>query len=279
MLRQAARRVVASAARRATHNNNNNNRRFFSVRAGECVSGRAAVVLRSDAAEVKVLLGGGHISSIRSTASLPDGVDDVNPLWQPPWPTADPSLRRLLGPEIGEPGGVGDGLLEGQLLSCIAGHNLTCDVFGGHSKGEVEKAGLCFHGEAGLVQWEVAEVDEPNCSVTLSAHLRHTCLDVSRKYTLSGHVCEVEESITNLCGFERAMGRSQHVTLSHDFLSGSGGEAAQLASTLRSAQLVAAALARSLARYSTCSHSLTAGWRFGFAQGSPRCSQPTATKV
>jgi hypothetical protein len=147
-------------------------------------------------------------------------------------------LRRQVGwPEIGEPGGVGDGLLEGQLLSCIAGHNLTCDVFGGHSKGEVEKAGLCFHGEAGLVQWEVAEVDEPNCSVTLSAHLRHTCLDVSRKYTLSGHVCEVEESITNLCGFERAMGRSQHVTLSHDFLSGSGGEAARLSSQLSSAQL------------------------------------------
>jgi len=30
---------------------------------------------------------------------------------------------------------------------------------------------------------------------------------------------EVEESITNLCGFERAMGRSQHVTLGSEFLS------------------------------------------------------------
>lgn len=106
------------------------------VSAGECTDGRSAVVLRSDCTEVKVLLGGGHISSIRCT-NLPPGVEDVNPLWQPPWQTADPSLRRLLGPQIGEPGGTGDGLLEGQLLSCIAGHNLTCDVFGAHSAGEV----------------------------------------------------------------------------------------------------------------------------------------------
>ena len=89
-------------------------------------------------------------------------------------------------------------------------------------QGEVE-AGLCFHGEAGLVQWEVTEFDES--SVTLAAHLRHTCMDVTRKYTLDGHVCEVEESITNLCGFERAMGRSQHVTLGSEFLTPPAGSA------------------------------------------------------
>ena len=118
-----------------------------SIEAGQCSDGRPAVVLRSDRAEVKVMVGGGHLSSIRST-DLPAGVENVNPLWSPPWKTVDPSLRRLLGPQIG------DGL-EGQLLSCIAGHNLCADVFGGHSAGEVERAGLCFHGEAGLVQWEV----------------------------------------------------------------------------------------------------------------------------
>ena len=100
-------------------------RRCFSVQAGECTNGRAAVVLRSASAEVKILLGGGHISSIRST-NLPEGVvtpqataivlvffgvyfegllvdllqEDVNPLWQPPWQTADPALRRLLGPQV-----------------------------------------------------------------------------------------------------------------------------------------------------------------------------------
>ena len=137
-----------------------------SVQAGQCADGRPAVVLRSDRAEVKVMVGGGHLSSIRST-DLPAGVDDINPLWNPPWQTVDPSLRRLVGPQIG------DGL-EGQLLSCIAGHNLCADVFGGHSAGEVERAGLCFHGEAGLVQWEVLTPDNLYClalAVSLSVCL------------------------------------------------------------------------------------------------------------
>jgi len=74
-------------------------RRPFSVAAGE-VSGLPAVVLSSDEIEVGVLTGGGHIASIRAK-NLPSGVEDVNPLWQPPWQTSDPSLRRLLGPAIG----------------------------------------------------------------------------------------------------------------------------------------------------------------------------------
>ena len=75
-------------------------RRPFSVAAGE-VSGLPAVVLSSDEIEVGVLTGGGHIASIRAK-NLPSGVEDVNPLWQPPWQTSDPSLRRLLGPAIGD---------------------------------------------------------------------------------------------------------------------------------------------------------------------------------
>ena len=74
--------------------------RPFSVAAGE-VSGLPAVVLSSDEIEVGVLTGGGHIASIRAK-NLPSGVEDVNPLWQPPWQTSDPSLRRLLGPAIGD---------------------------------------------------------------------------------------------------------------------------------------------------------------------------------
>ena len=75
-------------------------RRPFSVAAGE-VSGLPAVVLSSDEIEVGVLTGGGHVASIRAK-NLPSGVEDVNPLWQPPWQTSDPSLRRLLGPAIGD---------------------------------------------------------------------------------------------------------------------------------------------------------------------------------
>ena len=97
---------------------------------------------------------------------------------------------------------IGDGA-EGELLACINGHNLCADVFGAQSEGETA-AGLCFHGEAGLVQWEVTAFDDS--SVTLAAHLRQTALDITRTYTLQGPVCHVSESITNLVGFERALG-------------------------------------------------------------------------
>ena len=39
--------------------------------------------------------------------------------------------------------------LESQLLACLGGHNLCCDVFGAHSKGEVANSGLSFHGGCG----------------------------------------------------------------------------------------------------------------------------------
>ena len=90
------------------------------------------------------------------------------------------------------------------MLACINGHNLCADVFGAQSEGE-NAAGLCFHGEAGLVQWEVTAFDDS--SVTLAAHLRQTALDITRTYTLQGSVCHVSESITNLVGFERALGQ------------------------------------------------------------------------
>jgi hypothetical protein len=109
-----------------------------SVSAGG-LSGKPAVVLASASVEVKILTGGGHIASITHSGDS----SQTNPLWEPPWDTRDPALRRLLGPQIG------DGA-EGELLSCIAGHNLCLDVFGAQSEGETQ-AGLCFHGEAGLV--------------------------------------------------------------------------------------------------------------------------------
>ena len=45
---------------------------------------RRAFRMASDAFEVVVLTGGGHLASLR----MP-GVD-VNPLWEPPWPGIEP---------------------------------------------------------------------------------------------------------------------------------------------------------------------------------------------
>jgi len=123
-------------------------------------------------------------------------------------------LSSLTHPLAQEPGE-----LEGELLCGLSGINLCCDVFGAHSAGEVA-AGLCFHGEAGLTTWEVREADRAAGTVTLAAHLRRSELEVSRTFSLDGAVLSMAETLTNLAGFERALGRAQHVTVGDKFMDG-----------------------------------------------------------
>lgn len=171
--------------------------------------GRPAVALRNESIEVKIVTGGGHIVSIVAA-----GDDDLNPLWQPPWPTVDPALRKLAAQTAGV---VEPGELEDELLVGIAGLNLCCDVFGAHSAGETAQ-GLCFHGEAGLVTWEVQCWDAAAGRLTMAAELRRTALRVSRVYSLDGPVLRIDESLTSTAGFERPIGRAQHVSLGDAFL-------------------------------------------------------------
>ena len=168
--------------------------------------GRSAVALHNDEIEVVIVAGGGHIVSLKRV----DGpLATVNALWEPPWPTTDPALRRLKG----------QGDLESMLLAGIGGANLCCDVFGEHSKGE-QDSGLAFHGEAGLTTWEVEEWSASTGALVLSAHLRRSQLMIKRTFSLRGPVVAIKEELTNLCAFERAMGRCQHVTIGEDFIIG-----------------------------------------------------------
>jgi hypothetical protein len=167
------------------------------------------------AMSLKVITSGGNIV----WAGAP-GVD-LNPLWTPEWDTVPNSLRRVAARDAERFSQAAEDVLESQLLACIGGHNLCCDVFGAHSEGEVQKAGLSFHGEAGLREWEVTEVDD--ASVTLSCHLRQSHLEVSRTYTPApdgAPVVKVTERLKNLVGSDRALGRSQHVTLGAEILDG-----------------------------------------------------------
>ena len=85
---------------------------------------------------------GGHIAEILNKAT------GVNPLWVPPWPLIEPSTwSEATHPEYGP-------WPEAKLLSGIMGHNLCVDVFGMPSAAE-QAAGVCIHGEAGLVPWEL----------------------------------------------------------------------------------------------------------------------------
>ena len=111
------------------------------------------------------------------------------------------------------------------------GHNLCLDVFGGQTDAEVSApipgsagppviSGL--HGEAGACSWDVVHKhqDADGASVTLAAHLRRTCLEVQRTFsvTAGGDAVRVDETIVNLVGFQRALGCANHITLGEGFL-------------------------------------------------------------
>lgn len=171
--------------------------------------GRSGIKMSNGLIELIVLAGGGHLASLRLLE------DPVNPLWVPPWPTVDPALRRVADPRIFPPGA------ESELLACIVGHNLCLDVFGGHSAGEMA-TGMSFHGEAGLVHWEVSrsEVDTKAVKVVWEANLRHSQLRLRREIMMRRDELSVEirEHVKNLAGFQRCMGVAQHVTLGEEFL-------------------------------------------------------------
>jgi len=58
-------------------------------------NGRSGVLLQNEALAAVILTGGGHIVSLSCKGAAAAGVADVNPLWQAPWPTTDPALRKL----------------------------------------------------------------------------------------------------------------------------------------------------------------------------------------
>ena len=171
----------------------------------------------NDAVKVKVSTSGCQIVSISNTEVLDvPGEQARNPLWEPPWSTTTAALRKVAALDAKSFSQDGADTLESELLSCIGGHSLCCDVFGAHSDGEVSRSGLSFHGEAGLRTWEVTKVGQNFSFVTLSVHMHESMLRMTRTFTpcpKGAPVVKVTETVTNLVGFQRAMGRSQHVSL------------------------------------------------------------------
>ena len=168
------------------------------------IRNRRQVYLENDRLRLVLLPGGGHIGAIELKEN------GVNPLWDPPWDTMDPSAYDPKAhPQFG--GGV-----DARLLAGIAGHNLCFDIFGVPSEAEAA-AGLGVHGEASSVDWDVeagdgwlrAQADLPLAGMRFERHM---------ELVPGSSRVAIAEKATNLTGIDRAVGWTQHATLGPPFL-------------------------------------------------------------
>jgi hypothetical protein len=163
---------------------------------------RRAVRLENDQIRVTLTIEGGHIAEIL------DKRTGVNPLWQPPWTSIEPTLwspDRF--PEYGDDN-------ESKLLAGIMGHNLCLDLFGPPSESE-RAAGIFVHGEANLIPWEWTGAAG---SITTSCILPASQLRFVRTLRLEGRRLLIQESVENLSRLDRPIAWTQHVTLGPPFL-------------------------------------------------------------
>jgi hypothetical protein len=163
---------------------------------------RRAVSIENEFLRVTVLVEGGHIAEIRDKAS------GVNPLWQPPWPSIEPSTYELAKhPEYGADS-------ESKLLAGIMGHNLCLDIFGGPSEAEAA-AGLTVHGEGSVAPYRI---EGAGCELTAEADLPLAQLRFRRRLRLEGRRVLFSERVENVSAYDRPIAWTQHVTLGPPFL-------------------------------------------------------------
>jgi len=176
--------------------------------------GRPAYTLGNGALRLTTLTGGGHIAEVR--LERPEGLLSVNPLWSPPWPTIDPHTyreprhRRRYG-----------SLVEGKLLSGIAGHSLCLDYFGIPSAEEV-RHGLSLHGEAPSTRWRATRVSRTAGRVSCELRTRLPTAGLEFRRTISlrrgEQVVYFDETVRNTRKTDHFFHWTQHVTLGPPFL-------------------------------------------------------------
>jgi hypothetical protein len=164
--------------------------------------GREAISVENDRLRVTVLREGGHVAEILNKKL------DVNPLWIPPWRSAEPSTYN---PEIHAEYGLD---AESKLLMGIMGHNLCLDMFGPPSAEEAA-AGLTTHGESSVVRYEFEHGE--NC-LKMTAPLPLAELSFQRTLSLDGETVTFDETVFNLTALDRPIAWTQHVTLGPPFL-------------------------------------------------------------
>ena len=168
------------------------------------IGNRPQIHLENERLRLKLLPGGGHIAAVELKEN------DVNPLWDPPWETVDPSAYD----PAAHPGFGTD--VDARVLAGIAGHNLCFDLFGVPSAEEAA-AGLGVHGEASVVDWEVESGEgwlEARADFPLAGMQFVRRMDLAPGSVRVG----IAETATNLTGIDRPVGWTQHATLGPPFL-------------------------------------------------------------
>jgi hypothetical protein len=166
--------------------------------------GRRAATIENEAVRLTVLVEGGHIAEVF------DKQTGINPLWTPPWPSLEPSAY---DPAVH--GGAYGGGSDARLLAGIMGHNLCLDIFGGPSTDEAA-AGLTEHGDGPVAAYEIAQ--STSADLIMRALLPLGRVRFERRLALRGRAVSVHERIESLCGFDRPIGWTEHVTLGPPFL-------------------------------------------------------------
>ena len=176
--------------------------------------GRKAYLLKNDTVQMVTLTGGGHIAEFRFVDASP--FSHLNPLWVPPWKTMEPYNYR----EKAHSRRYGS-LLEGKLLSGIAGHNICLDYFGPPTEAEIRQ-GLSQHGEAPMLKWRKTDsrTGRQKTSLTLSTNLPAAGLTFSRNLQIrrGSPVVYFSETVTNQNRKDHFFHWVQHVTLGPPFV-------------------------------------------------------------
>ena len=165
--------------------------------------GRRAAAIENEHLRVAVLAEGGHIAEVL------DKRTGINALWTPHWPSIEPSIYDA--GRHGDTYGTGS---DAKLLAAIMGHNLCLDIFGGPSAEEA-CAGMTAHGDASVAPYDLRQTDR---GLVARTQLPLAQIAFERRLDLQGPAVDVRERIESLCGVDRPIAWTQHVTLGPPFL-------------------------------------------------------------
>jgi len=158
---------------------------------------KPAIVLSNDKMALTVITEGGAMGQI----VLASDKEKINPLWNPYWIARQAGLARP--------------------TNTFRGHFICVDGFGPSST-EERDAGLPFHGEAQMSQWQLRSNEKKGA--TQSAEFFVNMPLVQETLTRTYHVVDgenivwVDSAVTSLLAFDRPIFWGEHATVSAPFL-------------------------------------------------------------